>query len=470
MGQDKTEQERLYNDYWYKMEKNFGHSEYSELFDRFMRDYLTIKTGNIPKIKEVYLSFKKYSKQFQDIENLVSDVYKYSKYFVNIALEKEQDPELKTIFSDINTLKVDVSYPLILNLYDDFKSNILTKNDFIEILKCIESYVFRRAICGIPTNSLNKTFATFYKDIDQERYLESFKAIMILKDSYRRFPKNEEFKEELTIKDVYNFRNRNYLLRKFENFDRKEIVNVESYTIEHILPQNKNLSNQWKQELGDNWKNVQEKYLHTIGNLTLTGYNPELSDRPFKEKRDMKGGFRDSPIRLNRSLADLEIWDENEIIKRAEILGDQAVNIWRYPILDPEIVSNYESQEKPASKKQYTIEDHEHLSVDSQMRPIFDELRKRILNLDSSIREEFLKLYVAYKTTTNFVDIVPLKSKLRISLNMEFQEINDPRGICVDVSEKGRWGNGDVEIGLSTIEEIDYIMFLIRQAYELRSE
>jgi len=434
-----------------------------------MRDYLTIKTGKIPNIEDVYSAFKTYA-QNKDINELVANVYKYSKYFVNIALEKEQDKEIKEVLSDINTLKVDVSYPFLLQVYEDYDQERITKEEFISVLKYLESYVFRRAICKIPTNSLNKTFANLYKEIKQENYLESFKASLLLKDSYRRFPKDGEFGEQLRIKDVYNFRNRNYLLRKLENYNRKELVNVESYTIEHIMPQNENLSNEWKQELGENWKEVHDKYLHTIGNLTLTGYNPELSDKPFKEKRDMRGGFADSPIRLNECLAKLNNWNETEILNRAKILADLAIKIWDYPELDKEVLNTYKIVEKEKPEKIYTIEDHPYLTEGEAMRPLFEELRKRILNLDSSIKEENLKLYIAYKTTTNFVDIVPQKNRLRLSLNMKFHEINDPEGKCKDVTDKGRWGNGDVEVGISNFDELDYIMFLIRQSFDKNSE
>ncbi|HEC91496.1 MAG TPA: DUF262 domain-containing protein, partial [Candidatus Atribacteria bacterium] len=349
MGLEKQEQDSLYNDYWSPMEKSFGYAKYSALFDRFMRDYLTIKTGKIPNIKDVYSAFKLYAKEFKGTKELVEDIYKYSKYFVNIALEKEQDNEIKVVFSDINTLKVDVSYPFLLQVYEDYKQEKITKEEFMQILRYVESYVFRRVICGIPTNSLNKTFANLYKEIKHENYLESFKAALLLKDSYRRFPRDKEFREQLLIKDVYNFRSRNYLLRKLENHNRKELVNVESYTIEHIMPQNENLSNEWKQELGENWKEVHDKYLHTIGNLTLTGYNPELSDKPFKEKKDMEGGFADSPIRLNQSLAKLEHWNEQEILNRTKILSDLAVQIWNCPELDQEILNKYKiaKKEKP---------------------------------------------------------------------------------------------------------------------------
>lgn len=469
MGLEKQEQDTLYNDYWSPMEKSFGYSTYSDLFDRFMRDYLTIRTGQIPKIDDVYSAFKLYAQKFKHVNEFISDIYKYSKYFVNIALGKEPDEEIKSIFSDINTLKVDVSYPFLLEVYEDYTTEKILKNEFIQILELIENYVFRRAICGVPTNSLNKTFANLYKEIIPDNYLESFKAALLLKDSYRRFPKDEEFKDQLLIKDVYNFRTRNYLLRKLENYDRKELVNVESYTIEHIMPQNENLSYEWKQELGENWKEVHDKSLHAIGNITLTGYNPELSDRPFKEKRDMKGGFKDSPIRLNSYLAKLDHWNEEEITKRANTLSDLAVKIWSYPALDEETLEKYRaSKEEPENI--YTIDIHAYLAEGEPMRPLFEELRKRILNLDSSVKEEILKLYIAYKTVTNFVDIVPQKIRLRLSLNMEFDEINDPRGICKDVTDKGRWGNGNVEVGISTFEELNYVMFLIKQAFDKISE
>mgnify|MGYP006418480891 CR=1 FL=1 len=470
MDQEKKNQEVLYEDYWFPMEKSFGHAEYTDLFDRFMRDYLTIKTGKIPNIRDVYTEFKAYAKKLTDINELVKNIYEYSKYFVCLALEQEKDSEIKSIFSNINTLKVDVSYPFILKVYDDYSQDIITRDEFVEILKHIESYVFRRAICGIPTNSLNKTFANLYKEINHDNYLQSFKAVLLLKDSYRRFPRDEEFKEQLLIKDVYNYRGRNYLLRKLENHNRKELVNIESYTIEHIMPQNENLSNEWISMLGDGWEEIREKYLHSLGNLTITGYNSELSDKPFIKKRNMEGGFADSPIRLNSYLAKLEIWNETEIVNRAKSLSELSVQIWEYPELDQETLNKYKSLEKSKPDKIYFMKDHIHLADDSNMRPLYDELRKRILNLDSSVKEEILKLYIAYKTTTNFVDIVPQKSKLRLSLNLKYDEINDPQNICKDVTDKGRWGNGDVEVGISSFEQIDYALFLIKQAFEKLSE
>lgn len=465
MKLEPKEQEALYKSYWYPMEKGFGNLNESSLFDRFMRDYLTLKTGRIPNIKNVYSEFKEYvaKKKDVDIEALLKDIYQYSKYFVNLAFQTEKDKEINDILKDINSLKVDVSYPFLLEVYDDYYKQKISKDQFISILKLVESYVFRRAICGVPTNSLNKTFATLSKEINKEKFLESIQTVFVLKDSYRRFPNNEEFMRELKVKDIYNFRNRNYLLRKLENHKRKEIVDIESYTIEHIMPQNENLSSEWRKDLGENWEEVQKTYLHTLGNLTLTRYNSELSDKSFKEKRNMDGGFADSPLRLNRGLGQLEVWNEQEIVNRGKRLAEQAILVWGYPELSEEVISHYKNKPNNSENVKYTIKDFPELT--GEMLDIFENLRKRICNLDSSVREEFKKLYIAYKTTTNFVDVVPQKSRLRLSLNMAFDEIHDPKGICKDITNLGRWGNGDVEFGVSDESEIEYAMFLIQQSF-----
>lgn len=352
MKLEPKEQAELYREYWYPMEKSFGNLTNSALFDRFMRDYLTVKTGRIPNIQEVYSSFKEYVFQHSElsVQQIVEDIYRYSQYFVKLAFQTEKDKEINEVLKDINTLKVDVSYPFLLEVYDDYERQILSKSEFIEILKLVEAYVFRRAVCGVPTNSLNKTFATLSKEIDKANYVESVRAAFLLKDSYKRFPTDEEFKRELMIKDVYNFRNRNYLLRKLENFNRKEIIDIEAYTIEHIMPQNPNLSPEWRRDLGPNWEEVHKTYLHTLGNLTLTRYNSELSDRSFKEKRDMEGGFADSPLRLNRELAKLETWNEEEILKRAQFLADLALKVWEYPHLSDDILAKYRKKKERLRK------------------------------------------------------------------------------------------------------------------------
>jgi uncharacterized protein with ParB-like and HNH nuclease domain/predicted transport protein len=471
MGLEGKEQADIYRKYWQPMEQGFGHAEYAVQFDRFMRDYLTIKTARIPNINEVYASFKSYVQGQRQalMGEIVADVYRYSKYFVRLAFQKEGDKEVNSVLADINTLKVDVAYPFLLQVYDDFDQKCLSREDFIAVLELVESYVFRRAVCGIPTNSLNKTFTSLASEIDKEDYLRSFQAVLLLKDSYKRFPDDEEFRREFVVKDFYNFRSRNYLLRKLENHDRKENVDIEGYTIEHIMPQNENLPSEWRQELGAEWEHVQAKYLHTIGNLTLTGYNPELSDRPFREKRDLKGGFGDSPLRLNRSLAKLDRWDEEAINRRAADLADLAIKVWAAPSLPIEVLDGYRRHHIVDGGRVYTLADHEDVLKGSRLE-LFEHLRRRILNLSSAVREEVKKHYIAYKAATNFVDIEPQKNRLKLTLNMSFDQVDDPAKICRDVSNVGHYGNGDVEFGINTVNQIDYAMTLISQSYERQRE
>lgn len=239
---------------------------------------------------------------------------------------------------------------------------------------------------------------------------------------------------------------------------------MDEYTIEHILPQNENLSAKWQEALGSEWQRIQQTWLHTLGNLTLTGYNAEYSDRPFAEKRDMLGGFKQSPLKLNEGLGALDTWDEAAIQIRADKLASLAATVWAAPTLAADMLDAYRPKAEPLAG--YTIADHLHLAEGTLMRAVFEAFRKEVLALDPCVVEEFLKLYVAYKAETNFVDVVPQAKRLRLSLNMQFHEVHDPKGLCKDVTNLGRWGNGDVEVGLSSLEDLSYVIGLVRQAFE----
>ncbi|MGC0273354.1 DUF262 domain-containing protein [Pseudactinotalea sp. Z1739] len=303
------QQSMIYTAHWRPMELEFVGASDSK-FDEFVRHYLTVKTGDIPKLDDIYEAFKDYAATHtqtgEPIESLVVDLREYAHRFCAMALGKEQDPKLKPAFRDLDQIRADVVYPFLLVAYTDYELGIIDTDELHEIVQMVTSYVFRRAVCRIPTNSLNKTFAGFASAVRKDRYVDSVKAHFLSLRSYRAFPTDEEFRTSLTTTDLYNFRRRSYLFRKLENHGRKERVAVEEYTIEHILPQNENLSPLWRQALGDDWQDLQRKYLHTLGNLTLTGYNSEYSDHPFTTKRDMKGGFRDSPLQLNAGLGQLE--------------------------------------------------------------------------------------------------------------------------------------------------------------------
>lgn len=472
MGLEPKLQTELYKSYWRPMEKSFGQAAYAVHFDAFMRHYLTAKTGEIPNVREVYTAFKAYARSLKgDTLDLVADIHSYATYYCAIALGSESEPSLKKAFHDLRELKVEVSYPFLLDVYNDYKHDRLTAEELVQIVRLVESYVFRRAICTIPTNSLNKTFAGLSRTLKKDRYLESVKAIFLLMPSYRRFPSDEEFQRDIKLRDLYNFRSRSYWLRRLENHGKKERVDVENYTIEHILPQNESLSKEWQAELGPEWQHLQQTWLHTLGNLTLTGYNSEYRDFPFAYKRDQvidrEGnpiGFAHSPLKLNLGLGKVATWNEDAIKARADRLALEAAKVWSAPQLPPDVFDAY----RPAAVKagqQYSIDDHPFLAS-GPMRELFDLFREAVTALDPCVSEEFLKLYVAYKAETNFVDVVPQAKRLRLAINMPFHEIDDPKGICLDVTNLGRWGNGDVEVGISTKEELPYVIGLVRQSFD----
>ncbi|GAA7890842.1 DUF262 and DUF1524 domain-containing protein [Helicobacter pylori] len=461
METETEKQESFYNKYWRAMEEEFKQNK--KWFDRFVRHYLTIKTREIPNINKVYVALKDYQqKEGIGIEDLLKDLQKYCGYFCRIVFKKEDDKEddkdLNKALGFLVDLEMDVIYPLLLELYSDYNDGVLSKNDFRPSIALIESYICRRTVCGLGTNSLNKVFPSFTKRIQKDEYFKSLKAHFGSLTEKQRFPNNDEFKDCFITIDFYRFKKNRYFFERLENFDRKERVYTHEYTKEHIMPQK--LTEEWERDLGENFQEIHDKYLHTIGNLTLTGYNPEYSNKSFKEKQDMEKGFKDSPLRLNQGLRDLKSFGEEEIKKRANDLADLALKIWTYPKLDAETLEKY----KP--KKEKEVYDLSSYKFSPHSRELFDILSKEIKALDEKIVENFNQDYISYKFSKNFVDIVVQTKDLKLYLNMKFNELQDEKNLARDMTNKGHLGNGDIEVKLETKENIPYCLGLIKQALE----
>ncbi len=384
---------------------------------------------------------------------------KYCGYFCQIAFKKETKKDLKKALSFLVDLETDVIYPLLLELYSDYRDGVLSEQDFTSIIYLTESYICRRAVCGLGANSLNKVFPFVTKKINKDQYLESIKVhFLSLEKTTGKFPKDSEFRDSLITIDFYHFKKNNYFFERLEIFDTKEPVNTKECTIEHIMPQTLNL--EWERDLGENFQAIHEKYLNTIGNLTLTGYNEKYSNKPFKEKRDMEKGFKQSPLKLNQSLKDLEVFGEKEIEKRANDLADWALKIWTYPKLDAETLEKYKPKKE---KKAYDLSSYK---FGSHSRELFDILSKEIKALDERITEKFNQEYISYMFDKNFVDIVVQNKDLKLYLNMPFNELQDEKNLARDMTNKGHLGNGDVEVKLETKENIPYCLGLIKQVLE----
>lgn len=452
-------QEGFYNKYWRAMEENFKQDK--KLFDRFVRHYLTIKT-KIPNISKVYVAFKDYrQKEGIKIEDLLKDLQKYCGYFCQIAFKKEADKDLNKALGFLVDLEMDVVYPLLLELYSDYSDGVLSKDDFRRSIALIESYICRRAVCGLGTNSLNKVFPSFTKYIQKDEYFKSLEAHFGSLTNNQRFPNNDEFRNLFITIDFYKFKKREYFFERLENFDRKERVYTHEYTTEHIMPQK--LTEEWERDLGENFQAIHDKYLHTIGNLTLTGYNHEYSNKSFQEKQGMEKGFKDSPLRLNQSLRDLKSFGEEEIKKRANDLADLALKIWTYPKLDAETLEKYKPKKDKKEKKVYDLNSY---NFGSHSRELFDILSKEIKALDEKIVENFNQDYISYKFSKNFVDIVVQTKDLKLYLNMPFYELQDEKNLARDMTNKGHLGNGDIEVKLETKENIPHCLGLIKQVLE----
>jgi len=356
MKEDAITQERFYNEYWHKIEKNTNYN-----VSNFIRDYLTIKERNIPNKNRVYLFFKKYvNENISNIEDLLKNLLQFSIYYKKIINAKDDFDDTSKSLQKINRLESAVTYPFIMELLDDENKNIISNDTVNEILNIIISFVFRRMICEVPTNALNKIFMVLGKEIKKydnykDNYLEIFKYIIIKKRLSQRFPDDEEFASKLILKDIYNLKSKNrlFLLEQLENFNNKERVDIENLlslntlNIEHIMPQK--LTKEWRRILGENYEVIHEKYLHTIGNITLTGYNSKMSNKSFLEKRDMENGFKDSRLYLNQDLKDLDTWNEVTIINRANKLKNRVLEIWSYP------KTSYQSQED--KEKTFSLSD-----------------------------------------------------------------------------------------------------------------
>lgn len=340
MGLTPDVQERYYDNYWNKIERYCDNE-----LDGFVRNYLTIVTGIIPNIKGIYAAFKAYSKGLPNIEALLADMLRYASVFKRITSFNIGSAEANEIIKRLELLDMSVAYPFLMAFLVYAQEISLPNDETVRVLSCVETFVFRRLMCGLPTNALNKIFSTLHSTVLKHKSDDvSYSSVLIYYLESRKmssaFPKDEEFLQGFTTKNIYSMRakNKEYIFERLENSSSKEkndvVGNIESgiLTIEHIMPQT--LSPVWKQALGEDFERIQEQWLHTISNLTLTGYNSNYSNRPFLEKRDMENGFSDSGIRLNRYIAQCSKWTEEELEQRKENLSKLALSIWAYPTTD----------------------------------------------------------------------------------------------------------------------------------------
>lgn len=348
MGLPNDQQTKFYEKYWNRIE---SYTDYG--VSSFVRDYLSIKQQSTPNMNSVYPTFKKYVEDAEvaDIEPLLKDLLEYAKRYAFLIKGGHSDERLNSCIYRLNRLSTSVTRPFLLEVIRLSESGALTADELIEVFHFTESYLFRRAICDLPTNALNKIFLLLHREIirfdgDESHYVEKFKYALLSKRERTRFPSDEEFAECMSTRNIYgmNPKNKLYLFERLENSETSETKDVwghldrGEYSIEHIMPQH--LTAAWIVSLGDNYEAIHTNWLHRLANLTLTAYNSRYSNSPFAEKRDMPHGFKDSGLRINQWVGRKEQWGLPELEERDQLLKNTVIGIWPYP------TSNYHPQKK----------------------------------------------------------------------------------------------------------------------------
>ncbi|MDC7248472.1 MAG: DUF4268 domain-containing protein [Sphaerochaetaceae bacterium] len=348
MGLPSRQQNKLYEKYWNKIEINTSYDVSS-----FIRDYLSVKQQATPAFRNVYFKFKEYveSKQFEEIEDLLIDILDYSKKYQYLLKANSPSSKINNCIFRLNKIKTTVTRPFLMEILRMLESNKIEEQEALNIFIIVENYIFRRSICDIPTNALNKIFLLLHREIlrldsSDCNYFEKFKYVLLNKTGSGRYPNDSEFTIAFSEKNIYGMRGENkiYLFERLENFGTIETKDIwkhldnGTYTIEHIMPQT--LTNSWINELGDDYERIHSIWLHRIANLTLTAYNSKYSNKTFIEKRNMKNGFIESGLRINQWLGNKDKWTEEELEERDSLLQNKAIELWPY------IKSSFEPQKK----------------------------------------------------------------------------------------------------------------------------
>ena len=469
-----AEQTRLYETYWSKIEGLFRGSE--RTFDSFVRDYLALQSRATKQEKsdEIYFAFRRafgsIGTEPERLDALLRDLLRFSRYYAAFSLGAPADAPLREPLSRLRRL-VDVPAILIMRLFEchDVRKT-LELDEFTDAIKLIESYVFRRAICGEQTRGYWQVFANLAYQIDPDCPLQSLTVGLARQRDTYRFPDDTEFRQALTDREIYWKRVCFELLDRLENDGSKEPTATSDYSIEHIMPQNEKLPAEWREMLGANWADIQRQWLHRLGNLTLTGYNSKYSDRPFAEKKIISGGFEESSVRLNKYIRDQAQWTPAQMKERGELLAQRALTIWPQLEVDAALVQAAEIEDMRRRAKRRDVDKVQMTPV---ARALFKQLRTRVLKIDGDIIELAEPHSVSYHGPEFFLEILPRKNRINLLLALDFNETEDPHGIAKDTSQRKFFVHaqyeGGVYLPMSSADDIEIALPIIRQAHALIS-
>jgi uncharacterized protein with ParB-like and HNH nuclease domain/predicted transport protein len=467
-----TEQTQLYEAYWSKIEGLFRGSE--KTFDAFVRDYIAFKTqaSRQEKARDIHQAFRRLFPGLVDLsgdlDTFLIDMLRFARYYAAFSIGGNVFPELTEHLGRLRRL-VDAPAILMMRLFDCYdEKKTLSVQGFKNVLQLVESFILRRAVCGGQTHNYWQVFANLAYRINDDEPTESLKVGLVRQRDSSRFPTDEEFCRELQQRDLYGLRVCAHLLDRLENHGSKEPTETSGYSIEHILPQNEKLPEAWRDMLGPDWKAIHETWIHRLGNLTLTGYNSTYSDRPFDEKKTIKNGFGDSSVRLNKFVREQAQWTPKEMQRRGELLTERALEIWPALHVASAAVEAAKQEELRALAARRDVSK---VPMSEKSRELFDQLSPLVRAMDTEVLELAEKKSVSYHASGFFLEVLPRKHRLLLSLPLEYSEVDDPLEIAHDATEKKFYFyanyEGGVTISIVAKEDIEKAMPLIRQSLKL---
>lgn len=443
IGLNKDKQEYIYDNYWKIIESNTINKElkFNKVSD-FIRNYLILSNHQPVKETMVYQTFKdKFSNQsFDELKILLDEIKDFSLYYAKMLNpDVEKDTQIRKHLTYFQDLNIGVSYPFLMQVYHDFSNKKINKQQLIDVFEIVQSYLFRRYIVGLPTHSLNKVFPYIYKEVELDNYVHSVKMAFSKRTGDARFPNDDDLIDALRNQAIYNRSSQGisrlmYYLTRLEFFENKEPVDIKiaNLTIEHIFPQSPHKD--WLKDISKkDYNDFLQKYLHTIGNLTLSGNNAGLGNKPFVQKRDYeKNGYKNSSLWINKRLAELDKWNIDAYIDRTNDIINRTLQIWQSPIeidlVDDDLVSIFVADD-PTNKRLKTVVFEGEIIPANNFSNLCKEIFMRLLERDAKSIADW------YWTITNIVRLTRdpeiLRSPVKIS-NEWYMEGNTSSSVKVD--------------------------------------
>ncbi len=473
MGLPEKCQTQLYNDYWYKLEGMFRNTDSTP--DSFLRDYMALKQKSTTQTRadRIYDEFKKFrqSAGAEPTDELLKNLVRFARYYTSFLKPSTiQNESLVAPMTDVRAGGFGNTHAiLIMTLYECHEEReSLTEQDFIQSLKLIKSYLLRRAVLGLQTRDYWSVFASMSHSIESKSPLKSLQVILARRSHNYRFPSNDEFSLAIQQNDLYRLRICSHILERLENAEQKEPSPTKELSIEHIMPQDIAKVTEWQQMLGADWEDVHKTWLHRLGNLTLTAYNSNYSNKPFHEKKEIPGGFNQSAVRLNESVRTQHDWTVDEMKERGSTLANRALEIWPFHEADERLVRETDIRELTERAKERDSND---LQMSADVRQLLDTVRESTKQFDKEVIEVIEGRSVCYYSPPEFfAELLPMASYVRILLPIHFDEADDPEEIARNVEDykflpNVRYRDCGVFIDAFNQQDITSAMHMINQAF-----